>query len=38
MFAGYEKLLKDNGIPYKLVTFEGGHRMDRDTLRQLASR
>ena len=38
MIAGYEKLLKENGIPYKLVTFEGGHRMDRDTLRNLASR
>jgi predicted esterase len=36
MIANYEKLLNENGIPYKLVTFDGGHRMDRDTLRALA--
>ena len=36
MIANYETLLKKNGIPYKLVTFDGGHRMDRDTLRALA--
>jgi predicted esterase len=36
MIASYEQLLKTNGIPYKLVTFEGGHRMDRETLRKLA--
>ncbi|MEO8577599.1 MAG: phospholipase [Gemmatimonadales bacterium] len=36
MIANYETLLKKNGIPYKLVTFDGGHRMDRDTLRKLA--
>lgn len=37
MIANYETLLKTNGIPYKLVTFDGGHRMDRDTLRALAA-
>jgi len=37
MIAGYETLLRDNHIPFELVTFEGGHRMDRDTLRSLAS-
>jgi predicted esterase len=35
MIAGYEKLLSDNHIPFELVTFDGGHRMDRDTLRAL---
>ena len=38
MIANYEKLMKENGIPYKLVTFDGGHRMDRDTLRSLAGK
>ena len=37
MIAGYEKLLKEKGLAYSLVTFDGGHRMDRDTLRKLAS-
>ena len=36
IIAGYEKLMKENGIPYRVVTFDGGHRMDRDTLRSLA--
>jgi len=36
MIANYEKLLRENSIPYKLVTFDGGHRMDRDTLKRLA--
>jgi len=36
MIANYEKLLTENSIPYQLVTFDGGHRMDRDTLRRLA--
>ena len=31
--ADYEKLLKEKGIPYSLVNFDGGHRMDRETLR-----
>lgn len=37
MIADYEKLLREKSIPYRLETFEGGHRMDRDTLRRLAS-
>jgi dienelactone hydrolase len=37
MIAKYEKLLQMNGIPYRSTTFEGGHRMDRDTLGSLAS-
>lgn len=36
MIASYEKLLADKRIPYDLVSFDGGHRMDRDTLRRLA--
>lgn len=37
MIAGYEKLLKEQGIPYTLKTFDGGHRMDRETLKQLSA-
>ncbi|MDO8500799.1 MAG: hypothetical protein Q7S20_03060 [Gemmatimonadaceae bacterium] len=37
MIEGYEKLLEKHSVPYRLVTFEGGHRMDRDTLMRLAS-
>ena len=37
MIASYEKLLGESKVPYSLVTFDGGHRMDRDTLRSLAS-
>lgn len=36
MIADYEKLLVKNDIPYRLTTFDGGHRMDRETLRTLA--
>lgn len=36
MMEKYEKLLRDSGIPYSLVTFDGGHRMDRLTLQRLA--
>lgn len=36
MIANYEALLRENAIPFKVTTFEGGHRMDRDTLRALA--
>ena len=36
MIADYEKQLQENSIPYKLTTFDGGHRMDRETLRRLA--
>ena len=35
MIADYESLLKSHGVPYNVVTFDGGHRMDRETLRQL---
>lgn len=34
--ADYEKLLTSNDIPYHLTTFNGGHRMDRETLRDLS--
>jgi predicted esterase len=37
MIDNYEKLLRQHGIPYRLRTFVGGHRMDRDTLAVLAS-
>lgn len=36
MISDYEKLLGEKKIPYELITFEGGHRMDRETLRKLA--
>ncbi|MEO8193843.1 MAG: phospholipase [Gemmatimonadales bacterium] len=36
MIAGYEKVLRDNAIAFRILTFDGGHRMDRDTLRKLA--
>ncbi|HEY3257950.1 MAG TPA: hypothetical protein VGJ64_03775 [Gemmatimonadaceae bacterium] len=34
----YEKLLREKRVPYELVTFDGGHRMDRETLKKLAER
>lgn len=37
MIADYEKLLRDKSVPYKLETFQGGHRMDRETLKRLAA-
>jgi predicted esterase len=36
MIADYEKLLREKNIPCKLVTFDGGHRLDRETLKSLA--
>ena len=36
MIADYEKLLREKNIPYDLVTFDGGHRLDRETLKSLA--
>lgn len=36
MIADYEKQLRASSIPYEVATFDGGHRMDRETLRQLA--
>lgn len=35
MLENYEKLLREKGVPFELVTFDGGHRMDRDTLKLL---
>lgn len=32
-----EKLLRDSRIPFNVVTFDGGHRMDRSTLEKLAT-
>lgn len=37
MIAAYEKVLTEKGIPYDLRTFDGGHRMDRSTLREIAA-
>lgn len=34
--AAYEEKLKKHNIPFDFIAFEGGHRMDRDTLRKLA--
>ena len=36
MIAKYKSVLDSHSIPYKVVTFDGGHRMDRDTLLTLA--
>ncbi len=36
MMEEYEKLLRSNDIPFRLSTFNGGHRMDRETLRVIA--
>lgn len=36
MISNYEKLLRDKDVPYELVKFDGGHRMDRATLAELA--
>ena len=36
MMERYEKLLRESDIPYRLVTFDGGHRMDRETLSSFA--
>lgn len=36
MIANYQKLMQAASIPYELVTFDGGHRMDRDTLRMFS--
>jgi predicted esterase len=34
--ANYESTIKQLGVPYDLIAFEGGHRMDRETLKSLA--
>jgi predicted esterase len=36
MISDYVKLMESSSIPFRVVTFDGGHRMDRDTLRALA--
>jgi predicted esterase len=36
MISKYEKLLRDKKVPFELITFDGGHRMDRATLAALA--
>lgn len=38
MIAGYVQLLNSKGIPFEVITFDGGHRMDRETLEKLARR
>jgi predicted esterase len=35
LIAGYEEKLKKYDIPFDFITFDGGHRMDRETLRRL---
>jgi predicted esterase len=37
MIEDYQRLLRESGIPFELITFDGGHRMDRETLRRLAA-
>jgi len=36
VIENFKKLLIDSQIPHRVVTFDGGHRMDRDTLKALA--
>jgi len=38
LIADYEKVLRNHSIRYALTSFEGGHRMDRNTLKEIASR
>ncbi len=35
MIASYMKTIEAHSIPYKIMTFDGGHRMDRETLKAL---
>jgi predicted esterase len=35
--ANYESTIKQLGVPYNLIAFDGGHRMDRGTLERLAA-
>ena len=37
MIDDYKQLLADKNIPHEIHSFEGGHRMDRNTLVQLAT-
>lgn len=36
IIANYETSIRELGVPYSFISFEGGHRMDRDTLKRLA--
>ena len=36
VIENFKKLLTGSRIPHRVVTFDGGHRMDRDTLRSIA--
>lgn len=35
MIEDYQRVLTEKRIPFELLTFNGGHRMDRDTLKSL---
>lgn len=37
MIEDYQRLLSEKGIPFELIAFDGGHRMDRETLASLAA-
>lgn len=37
MIANYMKTIESHSIPYKSIKFDGGHRMDRNTLRALVA-
>jgi predicted esterase len=37
MIEKYERQLAEHGIPHRLFSFDGGHRMDRETLTRLAA-
>jgi predicted esterase len=36
VIENFRQLLDDSRIPHRVVTFDGGHRMDRETLKSLA--
>jgi predicted esterase len=37
MISDYMALLESSSIPHTIITFDGGHRMNRETLRELAA-
>jgi len=37
MIEDYQRVLTEKGVPFELLTFGGGHRMDRQTLKSLVS-
>jgi predicted esterase len=37
IIAKYESTVRQLGVPYNLIAFEGGHRMDRGTLERFAA-